>query len=75
MNINWLLIKDKKQNKIFWKEENISFLFLGTKIKIHYIFKKKTYLTFILVIHLIVNGVKSERMKIILVEALREGKY
>ena len=29
----------KKQNKLFYEDENIQFNFLGTKIKIHYIYR------------------------------------
>ena len=38
MNINWAL-RTKKQNKLFYEDENIQFNFLGTKIKIHYIYR------------------------------------
>ena len=34
-----MAIKDEKQNKIFCEDENIQFNFLGTKIKIRYIYK------------------------------------
>ena len=34
-----MTIKDKKQNKKFCEDENFQFKFLGTKIKIHYIYK------------------------------------
>ena len=32
-------IKDEKQNKFFCKDENIQFNFIGTKIKIRYIYR------------------------------------
>jgi len=32
-------IKDEKQNKFFCEDENIQFNFIGTKIKIHYIYR------------------------------------
>jgi len=32
-------IKDEKQNKKFCEDENVQFNFIGTKIKIHYIYK------------------------------------
>jgi len=34
-----MAIKDEKQNKKNCKDENIQFNFLGTKIKIRYIYK------------------------------------
>ena len=34
-----MVIKDEKQNKIMCEDENIQFNFLGTKIKIRYIYK------------------------------------
>jgi len=34
-----MAIKDEKQNKMFCEDENIQFNFLGTKIKIRYIYK------------------------------------
>ena len=33
-------IKDQKQNKFFREDENIQFNFLGTKIKISYIYRE-----------------------------------
>jgi len=33
------LFKDKKQNKNFYEDENIQFNFIGTKIKIRYIYR------------------------------------
>ena len=32
-------IKDEKQNKFFCEDENIQFNFIGSKIKIRYIYK------------------------------------
>jgi len=34
-------IKDKKWNIIFWKDEIILLLLLGTKIKIHYSYRNE----------------------------------
>ena len=34
-----MTIKDEKQNKFFYEDENIQFNFIGTKIKIRYIYK------------------------------------
>jgi len=36
-----LAIKDQKQNKKIYEDENIQFYFIGTKIKIYYIYKDK----------------------------------
>ena len=36
-----MTIKDEKQNKKICEDENIQFNFLGTKIKIRYIYKDK----------------------------------
>jgi len=38
MNVKWPL-RTKKQNKKICQDENIQFNFLGTKIKIRYIYK------------------------------------
>jgi len=34
-----MVIKDQKQKKFFYEDENIRFNILGTKIKIHYIYR------------------------------------
>jgi len=36
--------RDQKQNKFFCKDENIQFNFLGTKIKIHYIYRDEKFI-------------------------------
>ena len=36
-----MTIKDQKQNKKICVDENIQFNFLGTKIKIHYIYREE----------------------------------
>jgi len=45
-HVKIIFIRDQKQNKFFREDENIQFNFLGTKIKIHNIYRdEKTYLT------------------------------
>jgi len=34
-----MAIKDEKQNKFFYEDENIQFNFIGIKIKIRYIYR------------------------------------
>ena len=38
-NMSIIFIRDQKQNKFFCEDENIQFNFLGTKIKIHNIYR------------------------------------
>jgi len=38
-NVKIISIKDQKQNKKFCEDENIQFNFIGTKIKIRYIYR------------------------------------
>ena len=38
-HVKIIFIRDQKQNKLFYEDENIQFNFLGTKIKIRYIYR------------------------------------
>jgi len=38
-HVKIIFIKDEKQNKFFYEDENIQFNFIGTKIKIRYIYR------------------------------------
>jgi len=38
-HVKIIFIRDQKQNKFFCEDENIQFNFLGTKIKIHNIYR------------------------------------
>jgi len=38
-HVKIISIKDQKQNKFFCEDENIPFNFIGTKIKIYYIYR------------------------------------
>ena len=40
-HVKIIFIKDQKQNKIFCEDENIQFNFIGTKIKIRYIYRNE----------------------------------
>ena len=40
-HVKIISIKDQKQNKFFCEDENIQFNFIGTKIKIRYIYRDK----------------------------------
>jgi len=40
-HVKIIFIRDQKQNKKFCEDENIQFNFLGTKIKIHNIYRDK----------------------------------
>jgi len=45
-HVKIISIKDQKQNEFFCEDENVQFSFIGTKIKIRYIYRdEKTYLT------------------------------
>jgi len=38
-HVKIIIIKDQKQNKFFCEDENIQFNFIGTEIKIRYIYR------------------------------------
>ena len=38
-HVKIIFIKNEKQNKFFYEDENIQFNFIGTKIKIRYIYR------------------------------------
>jgi len=38
-HVKIIFIRDQKQNNFFYEDENIQFNFLGTKIKIHNIYR------------------------------------
>jgi len=45
-HVKIISITDQKQNEFFCEDENVQFSFIGTKIKIRYIYRdEKTYLT------------------------------
>jgi len=40
-HVKIISFKDEKQNNFFYEDENIQFNFIGTKIKIRYIYRDK----------------------------------